>query len=222
MREIQCARTYAGEFHSFEKPRKRLPNADRRDRWRFDRIQHIYGLNLGDTGEENEETFAAESRFRRASERRSVLFFSPPFASMSVTRAICVIAASRQRYAIPSKPRNRTEKTGERNRTEKGRPTTKSGVYASLVSLMVTSRATLFHAWKKWMRACGLVSFARGNSLRDKSLAFPHEEIYPAHGFMKYGRVDDFESDTIPISNCDLERLNWRVYDLIDALWATV
>lgn len=40
------------------------------------------------------------------------------------------------------------------------------------------------------------------NSLRDKS----PRGSYPADGFMKYGRVNDFESDTIPISDCHFQR----------------
>lgn len=78
-------------------------------------------------------------------------------------------------------------------------------VHASLISL--TSPGNLVSCLKELMRACGLVSFARGNSLHDKSLTSPRGS-YPANGFMKYGRVNDFESDTIPISSCDSERLN--------------
>lgn len=162
-----CIHTQA-KFHSSKKPRKPFAGRGSARPRAFDRVQHIYGGEGGDLRGAR-GTFVVESRFgREKREARSVshIFFFLPFASMSIT-AIRVTAASRQRHAAPSKPRDRREKTGGswRGRMEKGRPRKLRAVYASLVSLMVIPRAILFHGLKE-INAClgALVSTRPRNS----------------------------------------------------------
>jgi len=136
-----------------------------------------FSIFTGDAGTtENLRSFRCgilESRFRRAGTRRArgeVFHFFFSFASMSVTRTICVIAASRQRNVAPSKPRNWTVKTGKRNRTEKGRTTTsKNGV--CIAGIANGNIAGNLASCLKEINACLRTCVIRPrNSLHDKSL----------------------------------------------------